>query len=314
MQLKNISLLLVSGALVFTSMSCEKPFDDYSTADISADFQPLAKPKAGEGYQISIEPFPIQANFEREFYVRKMLGNTEEIYMSGFEMKARSGTHHLIAYSFAPTDVLPEPNVMYDQNMPNSILAVRSGKTTAGPTFQSPSANFKFSLPDGYALRMPANTSFLMNSHYFNKTDKTRFGEINMNFYTKPKSSVKQVLEVEYLEPEGKLNIAPNTKTTITTDFIMDKDTYIPSMISHYHKKGEKFDVKIKGGARDGELIYSSIYYDDPLVLNFKQALFLKKGEGLSTVVTYNNTTNRTIQWGITSEDEMNILIIFKHN
>jgi hypothetical protein len=306
-----MAVILATAAFL---QSCEKTFDDYSTADISADFQPLAKPKTGEGYQINIEPFPVQKNFEREFYVRKMLGNTEEIYLTGFEMKARPGTHHLIAYSFAEKDVLPEPNVMYDQNMPNNTISFRSAKTSAGPTFQSPSANFKYSLPDGYALKMPPNTSFLMNSHYFNKTDKTRFGEINMNFYTKPKSNVKQIVDVEYLSPQGNLDIAANKKTTITTDFIMEKDTYVPSMISHYHKLGEKFDVKIKGGARDGELIYTSTYYDDPLALNFKQPLFLKKGEGLTTVVTYNNTNNRTVQWGVTSEDEMNILVIFKHN
>ncbi|MGL4630428.1 MAG: hypothetical protein ACRCVT_04405 [Leadbetterella sp.] len=311
--IQNKKYILVIAMALGALAACEKPFDGYELSEVSSDFQPLAKPKPGEGYQVVIEPFPIQANFEREFYVRKMLGNTEEVFLSGFEMKARSGTHHLIAYSFGEGDNLPEPNIMYDQNMPNNTLAFRSNVSTGGPTFQSPSANYKFSLPSGYALRTPANMSYNFNSHYFNKTDKTRFGEVQMNFYTIPKNSVKQILDVEYLD-NGDFNLPPNKKTTLTTDFIMDKDTYINTMISHYHKLGEKFDVRIKGGPRDGELVYTSSLYDDPEVVTFQPELKLKKGEGLTSIVTYNNVLNRNIQFGVTSEDEMNIIIVFKHN
>ena len=309
---KSIIIALIASS-AFVLQSCEKTFDDYNVSEISTDFQALAKPAAGKGYQIHIAPFPIQAKYEREFYVRKMLGNTEEVYLNGFEMKARPGTHHMIAYSFGKDDVLPETDVMYDQNMPNNRLAFRSAKSTGNPLFQSPQANYKFNLPAGYALTMAPNTSFLMNSHYFNTTDKTRFGEMYINFYTTPKSNVKQLLDVEYLSPE-KITLPAGKKTTMVTDFIMEKETVIPMMLSHYHKRGERFEVRIKGGSRNGELIYESEYYDDPKVATFSPALVLKAGEGLTTTVTYNNTTNRTLTFGVTSEDEMNIVIIFKHN
>jgi hypothetical protein len=314
--MKTAKILLLAAAMstIAFLQSCEKPFDTYNVSDISTDFTALAIPKTGEGYQVKIDPFPIQKNFEREFYIRKELGNKEEVYLSGFEMKARTGTHHLIAYSFGKDDKLPPANVMYDQNMPNNTLAYRSARTTGGPLFQSPTANYKLNLPAGYALKIDPNTSFLMNSHYFNKTDKTRFGEIFVNFYTIPKEKVEHLLDVEYLEPNGQFILPPNKKTTIVSDFIFDKETVIPSMISHYHKRGEKFEVRLKGGARDGELIYESTYYDDPKTLNFTPALVLKKGEGLTSTVSYNNDTNRTIKWGVTSEDEMDILIIFKYN
>jgi Copper type II ascorbate-dependent monooxygenase, C-terminal domain len=314
--MKTVKFLVMAVILATTAFlqSCEKPFDTYETSEIPTDFIPLAKPKADEGYQIRIEPFPIQKNFEREFYVRKELGNTEEVYLNGFEMKARPGTHHLISYAYGKDDKLNPVNVMYDQNMPNNTLAFRSAGTTGGPLFQSPSANYKLNLPAGYAVKLAPNTSFLMNSHYFNKTDKTRFGEIFVNYYTIPKAKVEQILEVEYLSPEVDLILPPNKKTTMVSDFIFEKETVIPSMLSHYHKRGEKFEIRIKNGPRNGELIYESTYYDDPKTLNFTPALVLKKGEGLTSTVTYNNDTNRTIKWGVTSEDEMNIAIIFKYN
>jgi hypothetical protein len=293
--------------------SCEKTFDSYNVADIPADFAPLPKPVPGKGYQIHIDPFPVQANFEREFYMRKDLGNTEEVYLNGFEMKARPGTHHMIAYSFAKDDVLPPLNVMYDQNMPNNTIALRSGKSTGGPLFQSPAADWKFQLPEGYAVKLAPNASFLMNSHYFNSTAKTRFGEIYANFNTIPKDQAKQILDVEYYAPEEDISLQPNQKTTMVTDYIMKKETVFPLFISHYHKRGEKFEVRIKGGSRNGELIYASEDYEHPLVKTFTPALVLKAGEGMTTTVTYNNTTNRVIKYGVTSEDEMNILIAFKY-
>jgi Copper type II ascorbate-dependent monooxygenase, C-terminal domain len=309
--MKKFSFLFIALSVMLFS-SCEKTFDSYNVADIPTDFTPLAKPAAGKGYQIHIAPFPVQANYEREFYVRKDLGNTEEVYVTGFEMKARPGTHHMIAYSFAKDDVLPPVNTMYDQNMPNNKLALRSGKSTGGALFQSPAADYKFNLPDGFAVRMAPNTPLLMNSHYFNSTSKTRFGEIYANFYTKPKDQVNQILDVEYYSPETEWSLPPNQKTTLTTDYIMKKETVIPMMLSHYHKRGEKFEVRIKGGARNGELIYTSGDYEAPLLKTFSPALVLKVGEGLTTNVTYNNTSNRTLTFGVTSEDEMNILIAFK--
>jgi Copper type II ascorbate-dependent monooxygenase, C-terminal domain len=308
--MKRITLFF-SLSLVVLFSSCEKTFDSYDVAQIPTDFSPLAKPKAGGGYQIHIDPFPVQAKFEREFYVRKDLGNTEEVYLNGFEMKARPGTHHMIAYSFGKDDKLPAANIIYDQNMPNNSASLRSGKSTGGPLFQSPAAEYKFNLPDGYAVKTAANASFYMNSHYFNSTDKTRFGELYVNFYTTPKAQVKQELDVEYWAPE-EIVLPPNQTTSMKTDYIMKKETVIPLLLSHYHKRGKKFEVRIKGGARDGELIYTSEDYEHPVVKTFSPALVLKAGEGLTTDVTYENNTNRTLKFGVTSEDEMNILIGFK--
>ena len=36
--------------------------------------------------------------------------------------------------------------------------------------------------------------------------------------------------------------------------------------------------------------------------------LVLQPGEGLSSIITYNNTTSRAISFGLTSEDEMGII------
>jgi hypothetical protein len=301
-------ILIISTAMAL--VSCEKEFDGYNPSDVPY-FEPLAPPAPGEGYQIHVEAFPIQPNFEREIYVRKNLGNTEEVYLTGFEMKARPGTHHLIAYKFLDDD-LPPMNVMYDQNMPNNTLSLRSFRNSV-PLLQSPAASYQFSVPNGYGLKVPANASFFMNSHYFNKTNEIRFGEIFMNFFTAPASSVNQLLDVEYYGNDTFV-LEPNEEKTVVSDFIMEKKTVIPMMVSHYHKRGRQFDVQIIGGSRNGEIIYSSTYYENPVVETFDTPLVFEAGEGIRTIVKYNNDTDRQISFGITSEDEMNIIICFQYN
>jgi hypothetical protein len=305
--MKNLVLFFT---LCIVLNSCEKAFPEYAVADIPTDFTPLVKPEPGKGYQMHIQPFPVPANFEREIYVRKLLGNTEEVYLNGFEMKARAGTHHMIAYSFGKDDKLPPLDVLYDQNMPNNTLASRAFKSSGGQVFQSPSADYKFKLPEGYAIKMPANSSFWMNSHYFNKTDKTRFGELYVNYYTTPKSDVRQELKVDYLAPDD-IELPAGKETVLTTTFKMEKETVIPMILSHYHKLGKKFEVRIQGGSRDGEMIYYSEDYENPVLKVFSPALVLKPGESLISKVTYMNNTNQLVKFGLTSNDEMNYLISF---
>ena len=79
-------------------------------------------------------------------------------------------------------------------------------------------------------------------------------------------------------------------------------------LTSHTHKLGEYFEIQINGGARNGEVIYSSTNWHHPLLKIYETPLELAAGEGLRMVVTYNNTTARTVRFGLKSDDEMAII------
>lgn len=70
----------------------------------------------------------------------------------------------------------------------------------------------------------------------------------------------------------------------------------------------EKFEIQIVGGARNGQTILTETDWEHPKVLDFTPALQLKKGEGLRSVVTFNNTTDKELIFGLTTEDEMDII------
>ena len=100
-------LLLFSVLTIISFANCEKTFD-YNTPDIPTNFTPLAKPTAG--YQIHVSPFPVPANYEREWYMRLPIGNKEKIYVTAIEMKMRPGSHHFIAYPFPDENAKGNPD------------------------------------------------------------------------------------------------------------------------------------------------------------------------------------------------------------
>jgi hypothetical protein len=103
-------------------------------------------------------------------------------------------------------------------------------------------------------------------------------------------------------------SLPAKARTTISKTYLMEEKTYIVSLTSHTHQLGEKFVIKIKNGPRDGEVVYTSTDWHHPLVVNFATPLVLSAGEGLTSEITYNNTKDRVVSFGLTSEDEMGII------
>jgi hypothetical protein len=294
--------------LMFSLISCEKAFE-YEIKDIPP-FEALAKPNVGSGYQVHVPPFPVPNDFEREWFMRLPIGNTEEIYVTGVEMKMRPGTHHFIAYPFTDENApnLPTVGVIREQNLPSGKLNFRSRNAMENFLLEATAPNYRIDIPAGYAIPFKGGTTLDCNSHYFNKTNGTLFGEIYMNLYTKPKSEIKGLLTSITLENHEILILPPKQRTVITSDHIFEEDSKLVVLTSHSHRRGEKFEIYRIGGPEDGKLIYTSTDYIHPLVNYYDEPLIFKKGEGLRSVVTYNNQDNRTISSGVTSEDEMGII------
>jgi hypothetical protein len=307
--MKNV---IIIAALMIGLASCEKKLT-YNTADIPA-FAPLAKPDTG--YQIHIPPFPVPANFEREIFIRVPIGNKEKIYITGYETKMRPGTHHVIAYKIDENNkgYNPPIGVIRDQNLANGKINYLSNLNAGNFILEATSPNYFLEMPEGYALPMEANQTLDMNSHYFNKTSSTLFGEVYFNLKTIPKSQVKHELKEFILQPD-ELIIPANKTTVITSIHEMEEKTNFIMMTSHYHKRGKKFEMYGVGGLNDGKLLYSSSDYVHP-VINYHgtDPVVLQKGDKIKIIATYENETNREINFGVTSEDEMCIAYFYVTN
>ncbi len=283
------------------------------------DFSALDSPvKEGKtGFQLKVDRFIVPPNFEREIFVRRPLNNTEPVYISRIKLKSRSNSHHLVVYDFRSKLILPNMDEMRDlRNIDNSlnintVIQMSNHIFLGGGT----DPNSDYSFPEGTALKLPANSSVDLNPHYFNKTKDNLYGENYVNLYTIPESQVKNVVNMIDFN-NSSFTLPPNQTTVITKDFFSfdgfvkgsGKSVVIVSLTSHTHERGKLFQIKIKGGARDGEIIYEDNDWAHPKVVNYAKPIILKEGEGLTSVVTYVNNTNKPLGFGLTSEDEMDII------
>lgn len=309
-QIEFIRRWIEAGAPETGSVADDKLLND-RTPGVTTTFTALGTPKSEgvDGYQMYIEPFTVAPNFEREIFVRKAIGNTTDIYVNKMKLKSRPNSHHMVVYDFANQTALAPLNTVRDLRNPDNSINLATFFQIGNHVFLGggSDSNSEYVFPEGTALKISAGATLDLNPHYFNKTDSPIIGENYVNLYTTDVSKVKNVAKMLNLTNTS-FSLPAKKETVITTTNLFKVDTKVFMLTSHNHRLGTKFVIKITGGTRDGEIVYESTDWEHPLVKNFSTPLLLKKGEGLTSIVTYNNTTDKAITFGFTSDDEMDII------
>lgn len=281
----------------------------------SEDFVPLAAPDPDKGFQINLNKFIVAPNFEREFFVYKKLGNTSDILVNRFEIKMRLNSHHIVLYDFSsniPLNIFPQPNIVRDIRNPDGTMLFFNMAPMGYHVFviggQSPYFNFEF--PPGVALRFPAGYGLDFNSHYVNKEPTPIDGEVNVNFFTTPAGTVTKEARTLNLANQG-INLAAGERSTLSKTFTMTSPVSIIALTSHTHQLGEKFVIRISGGIRNGEIVYTNLDWHHPQFKSYNPPIVLQPGEGLISEITYFNSKDKSVRFGLTSEDEMGIIFGF---
>jgi hypothetical protein len=267
--------------------------------------------------QIRVEPFTVQPNFERELFVYRSLGNASPIYVTRTETRMRTNSHHLVLYDFrgdTPRAVIPPLDVIRDIRNPDNSLNFINMVPMAYHVFVGGSMgnNGGYAFPPGIALRLPANAALDFNVHYVNTSAVPITGEAYANLYTVDASQVQQVASTLNLS-NTTLQLPPMQRTTQAKTFRFSATTRVLMLTSHMHKHGVLFQIRIAGGARDGELVYESTDWEHPRIVTFDGPIVLQAGEGLTSIITYDNDTDRTLTFGLTSEDEMGIIFGYSY-
>jgi len=285
-----------------------------TTAQPSTPFVKLAPPAAGAGFQIRVDSFGVQSNFERELFVYRPVGNTADVYVNRIQTSMRPMSHHLALYTIDPSmapgfPCTPQPNVVRDIRNADGSMNLLNMIPMACHVFlagsQSQASDYVF--PAGAALRVPASLSIDFNVHYVNRTDGQIPGEAYANLYTVPLTQVEKVASTLNMSNTS-ISLPAGRETTLEKTFTVSQTTTVFMLTSHMHALGTKFQIKIVGGARDGELVYESSDWAHPQTLTFTPPIVLQKGQGLKSVITWSNTTGHTVTFGLQSTDEMGII------
>jgi hypothetical protein len=275
----------------------------------SQAFVPMQAPAAADGFQLAINAFTVRAKTEREVFVNRTSPNTSTVYVNKFTMQGRPNSHHFVLYGFQSTTLLPPVNTLRDLYNADATINITTFAQMQNHIFLGggTDVNTTYTFPEGVALKVPPATALDLNAHYFNTQNSNLIGENYINMYTVSQANVvKEAQSINFANYN--FSIPANSRKTITTDYKFNKEVTVITLTSHFHKLGEKFQIKILGGTRNGEVVYENTDWEHPIVINLAKPIQLKAGEGLTSVVTYNNTTNKMVNFGLTSEDEMNII------
>ncbi|MDB4891560.1 MAG: hypothetical protein JWL61_3415 [Gemmatimonadetes bacterium] len=282
------------------------------SVQVTQPFAPLAAPASDAGFQLKVDQFPVSANFERELFTYRKIGNTSDVYVSRIETSMRPFSHHFVFYTLnsgIPPGLVPLPDVVRDIRKPDNSMDIGNMLAMGFHVFLGGSmqAQSNYVFPAGTALRLPANAAIDLNVHYANHTDAPVQGEAYVNFYTVPQSQVVHSLSTLNLQNTAMI-LPPGQVTTATKEFLFNAPTTITALTSHMHARGTKFQIRIVGGPRDDEVVYENTDWEHPQIVSYPKPIVLDKGQGLRSVVTWNNTTSRTLAFGLTSDDEMAII------
>ncbi len=285
-----------------------------TTRPAVAAFVPLPPPAPGEGVQLRVPSFTVAPNFERELFVYTRVGNTEPLFVDRIQTRMRANSHHFLLYTFAgniPALAVPPAGVVRDIRNPDGSMNLAAALPMAWHVFmagaQTPEMDYRF--PDGVALRLPAGFAIDLNVHYVNRGSEAIPGEAYANLYTRPAATVRHEARTLNLGITDMV-LPPGQRTTVTRAFMntTGADMRVFMLTSHMHQLGERFRIRLRGGPRDGEVVYETTDWAHPEIRTYATPLVVRPGEGLAAEITWNNTTSRTVRFGLTSQDEMGII------
>ncbi len=270
------------------------------------EYVPLAPPSSG--LQLNLGPFEVVANREREFYYFMPLNNPTELYVNRVEVNMRSGSHHFILYDY-PGDIKPAAGIFRDFYTPTGTFNLETALSVINQRFvfgtQIRKTDYRF--PEGVALKIPAQAGFDLNSHYVNRTELPKQGEVSVNLHTISADQVKYVAE-NIFENYTDILIPANQTVTLNRQSSFRERMNVFQLTSHAHEAMTEFKIFIKGGPRDGELVYVTRDWEHPPIINYDPPIILEDGHGLRAEATYKNTTDKALRFGLRSTDEMMII------
>ncbi|HKE19780.1 MAG TPA: hypothetical protein VKB80_33115 [Kofleriaceae bacterium] len=263
----------------------------------------LAPPESG--LQLTSTRRTIDPGEDRELCeaVRLPGGPDQEYDVNHFELAMTRGSHHLIVAAIQPGSET-EAGVR-DRDVVDCVGPTGFGEDIDIVTgAQLP--YYDEAYPDGVGKVYRGGQYLVLDYHYFNATDVPIDARVAINLHTTGAASIEKVMSLlafanlDIETPAGETRSFP-------TDCRADDDVMVYKLMRHTHRWGTDFPVEYAGGARDGELIYTSASYEDPDFI-FEEPVRVAAGEGFRFTCSYDNTTSEALRFGVKATDEMCIL------
>ena len=263
----------------------------------------LAPPE--RGFQVRSVGATIESGQDVEYCeVVQLPGDPSEVYyVNRFESEMTESSHHLIVAAMQ-TGSATEQNAA-----PGDRIACF--QTTAfgedlDPVTGSQVPYHEESFPEGVGRTYRGGQLLVFDYHYFNTTSAPLQARAAVNFHTVDASQVQKIARSFGFYNFG-ISTPPGEEASFTTECEVNADILVHKLTRHTHKWGTDFTVWYRGGAHDGEEVFTSSNYED-VDFVFPEPVLVQSGEGFRFECSYKNTEPHTLEFGVKATDEMCIL------
>jgi hypothetical protein len=250
------------------------------------------------------------------------LGNATELWVNSVTLENDGGYHHS-NWVFVPDDqfVTPDGARPCDEFGFDEFTGAIAGGVLFAQSTQAPTQTQAFRA--GAAVLVPAHARIIGSTHLLNLGDGPLETGLRMTVRTIPEAEVTAPLQPFRLtyhdlhipamsdaEFTSTCDIGPEYAEATGVPFAMKLHYVMP----HFHELGSRFDLRVVGGAMDGELIYQQIgydtagwghTYDPPLELGGASGI-----TGLRFTCAFHNQRAADVGWGI-GDQEMCVMLGF---
>lgn len=287
------SLAAVSLAPLFALACLPAPPDLDAAIDQRVEIP--AAPAAGAGFQLIGPEITIPAGGDQMWcWVPDLAPDTVDHLVKDFvTFQGRSG-HHLLAMK----SVVPrQPNDVFDCT---SVEGMSSVEPLMSPSTQNSEGTVNL-LSDDFAVRVPAGTQIVMQSHYVNVETKPILVRDVGNFIFLPPEETR--IEANYMVINDlNLQIPPNNQPyTHATDCVLEQPMQFAALTGHMHEWGKRVFIE-KINAEGSTTIYdvpawSPKFRDAPPVTHLPLAapITVAQGETLRVTCEWVNDTDEAL-------------------
>ncbi len=253
-------------------------------------------PAEGEGLQL-VSAVQIQPG-EEQHACRYLVLPDRELEIARFQHHYTAGSHHMLLY---PTSKLPsevEDGAAFDCRAAGDLGAT-------GVLYGSSVPDGELPYPAGIAMRLPARSVVLLETHYLNPADTPldAVARINLWFAQAPVEIEAGTLFFRdwalYLPPTAAVETTASMRCEIPSDISLLYAT------SHMHRRGVAFHSSV-----DGSPLHDSPTWESPTPTVYWPPREIAAGSTIEFSCDYRNTDGTTVIEGPSAEtDEMCVLV-----
>jgi hypothetical protein len=215
---------------------------------------------------------------------------TEPTFVRRFRARAPSGTHHMLVTVAAGRG-------------PEGAFACTPGTLSDVMLFASGVLSDELELPAGVAMRLPAESQVLLNTHLLNTSPLTLEGTSGVDIQTMPASEVLAEAEMVFAGPTG-FALPPRATTTASGSCTFRQDASVSLLWPHMHTRGTQMRIVHHGPAG------ATVLHDAPYDFGHQRVYPIPPtrvaaGERIEVTCTWHNPGDEAVTFGDSTWDEM---------